>query len=600
VAGDELSGDERGGAEVGAPSSTAEPGLSSQADHDTEKSFLLELLAQAERAYDIQRSRRLFVNRNLRMDLVQLIGFDMDYTLAIYNQDRIDKLSIECTVKKLIAKRGYPAEILDIDYDPQLAIRGIVVDKELGNVFKMDRHGHVGKVYHGRQPLSRDEQRDLYRRERIRLSAPRYAWIDTLFALPEAAMYVRLVDYLDEAHRAGKLPRPDYVQLFNDIRMCIDEAHRDESMKTVIKADLPGFLQKDPELALTLHKFRSSGKKLFLMTNSLWDYTDCVMTYLLDGELPAYPSWRNYFDIVVVGAAKPTFFTDRPPFYELDVTPDFHEGGTVPDTVTAANSPSVTGGFGGAGGARIRREARSSFERGRVYQGGNLVDFEEMAGIRGDQILYVGDHIYGDILRSKKSSAWRTAMIIQEMEEELGLTDRHQGEFLRMQELEHKRARLDDEVTYQQLLLKSLNRVVDAGRHLGAPGNGGPPAGNGNTTAAAEAKAAGPAPTNGVPELSHERAALEAARKRTKLSVDRLRRALRDTVGETQDLEGEIDKAFNPYWGLLFKEGNENSRFGEQVADYACVYTSRVSNFLSYSPLQYFRAPRDVMPHERE
>jgi hypothetical protein len=50
---------------------------------------------------------------------------------------------------------------------------------------------------------------------------------------------------------------------------------------------------------------------------------------------------------------------------------------------------------------------------------------------------------------------------------------------------------------------------------------------------------------------------------------------------------------------LLFKEGNENSRFGEQVEQYACIYTSRVSNFLNYSPVQYFRSPRDLMPHER-
>ena len=57
--------------------------------------------------------------------------------------------------------------------------------------------------------------------------------------------------------------------------------------------------------------------------------------------------------------------------------------------------------------------------------------------------------------------------------------------------------------------------------------------------------------------------------------------------------------AFNPYWGAVFRESAENSRFGEQVEDYACVYTSRVSNFLAYSPSQYFRGPRDRMPHER-
>jgi hypothetical protein len=48
----------------------------------------------------------------------------------------------------------------------------------------------------------------------------------------------------------------------------------------------------------------------------------------------------------------------------------------------------------------------------------------------------------------------------------------------------------------------------------------------------------------------------------------------------------------------MFREGTENSRFGDQVEDYACVYTSRVSNFLSYSPLRFFRSPRDQMPHE--
>ena len=50
----------------------------------------------------------------------------------------------------------------------------------------------------------------------------------------------------------------------------------------------------------------------------------------------------------------------------------------------------------------------------------------------------------------------------------------------------------------------------------------------------------------------------------------------------------------------MFREGYEVSKFGEQVEAYACVYTSRVSNFRFYSPMQYFRGPRDRMPHERD
>src|SRR5439155_662158 len=73
---------------------------------------------------------------------------------------------------------------------------------------------------------------------------------------------------------------------------------------------------KDPELAPTLHKFRSAGRKLFLLTNSRWPYTDRMMTYLLGGSMPEYPTWRHFFDVVIVAAQKPAFFQQRRPLEE--------------------------------------------------------------------------------------------------------------------------------------------------------------------------------------------------------------------------------------------------------------------------------------------
>ena len=70
-------------------------------------------------------------------------------------------------------------------------------------------------------------------------------------------------------------------------------------------------------------------------------------------------------------------------------------------------------------------QVKNGLHRGHVYQGGNLQEFEEKTGILGEKVLYVGDHIYGDILRAKKSSVWRTAMIVQELEQELSLSERH-------------------------------------------------------------------------------------------------------------------------------------------------------------------------------
>ena len=80
--------------------------------------------------------------------------------------------------------------------------------------------------------------------------------------------------------------------------------------------------------------------------------------------------------------------------------------------------------------------------------------------------------------------------------------------------------------------------------------------------------------------------------------IDRLKRRLRDLDAELEELEDRIDKAFHPFWGSLFKAGPEVSLFGDQVEQYACLYTDRVSNLIHYSPLHYFRSPRDRMPHE--
>jgi len=490
------------------------------------------LLGDTSTEIDVPRRNRVFCNRNLRMDTIEMIGFDMDYTLALYHQAKLETLSIELTLQKLVEKHGYPEEIKALHYDPQWAIRGLMVDRSLGNVFKMDRHSHVGRCYHGFEKVASDDRRHIYRNERINLSSERYEWIDTLFGLPEAVMYTTLVDWSDRTHGAGQV---DYDKLFGDIRTAIDEAHRDDTLKSVIRADLPAFIVKDGSLAETLHKLRSSGKKLFLLTNSLYDYTTAVMSFLLDGERKAYPSWRNYFDVVIVGGAKPAFFNERRPFVQID-------------PVTAEP----------CGNGEVKALARD-----RVYQGGNVIDFEDMTKIRGENVLYIGDHIYGDILRLRKQHMWRTAMVLQELEREVAVGERLEGQIRDVELLDRRRRNLESEIDFQALRLKRMARLL-------------------------EDPALGPA----------ARQRLEEAKRLTKHALERLRDRMGLMAEEVESLEDAIERAYNPYWGSCLREGNENSRFGEQVNDYADLYTSRVSNFLSYSPLRYFRAPRRPMPHE--
>jgi len=115
------------------------------------RQLLLPLVAAgsgATSAHSIARSDRVFVNRDLRFSNIDWIGFDMDYTLAIYRQERMDTLSVELTVERMI-RRGYPAYLKNLSYDIRFPIRGLLVDKRYGHVLKMDRYKVVQRGYHG-------------------------------------------------------------------------------------------------------------------------------------------------------------------------------------------------------------------------------------------------------------------------------------------------------------------------------------------------------------------------------------------------------------------------------------------------------------------
>jgi len=528
---------------------------------------LLHSLDATELSAPLEPARQVFTNRNLPLDQVSLVGFDMDYTLAIYKRLPMEELQYDLTMGKLIAKRGYPQVITRLPYDPAFVIRGLVVDKARGNILKMDSHGVVGRVFHGRTSLAPEVRREVYRNTPVRLSSTRrFASLDTLFSMPETCLYSNLVDFFEGRVSRGESgdplqitapsmehlrevlagtevhPRVDepetpinYFKLFDDVRDCIDEAHRDDSLKSIIKKDLGTYIFKDPELALTLHKMRSSGKKLFLLTNSHWDYTQHVMTFLLEGQIQEYPSWRHFFDVVVVGASKPRFFTENNPFLEVD-------------PLTGETRPVV-------------RQDR--FERGHVYQGGNIRDFEKRLGLNGDQILYVGDHIYGDILRSKKNNMWRTAMVVQELEEEINVLETHRARLWALTDLDKKRFELDAAISQRKTLLSRLEHE----------------------------------PVMNKPDAPPE--VIESAIRLLRKKLDQDKRELRMVAAQAERIEAEVETALNPYWGMVFKEAHELSRFGEQVEEYACIYTSRVSNLLYYSPMHFFRAMRTQMHHER-
>jgi HAD superfamily 5'-nucleotidase-like hydrolase len=470
----------------------------------------------------LARSERVYVSRNLPMAYVDWLGFDMDYTLAIYEQQAMDTLSVELTIANMI-ELGYPEYLRKLEYDIRFPIRGLLIDRRLGNVLKMDRFAAIHKGYHGFRRLDRDQLRDLYWHTKVRPDSERFHWIDTLFGLSEVTSYVSIVEAMER-----RKERMDYDRLFDDIRRSIDMAHATGEVHRRVLDDLPRYVDRDPHLAKTLHKLRSGGKKLFLLTNSPWEYTEAMMRYLLGEQMQEYRSWEMFFDIVMVSARKPLWFNGEQPFEELVES---------------------------RGGARRPRKGTvRELERGAVYSGGNLRTFERLTGVVGSRIVYVGDHIYGDILRSKKESAWRTAMIIQELDAEISANQNTADAIRKKLALDEQRSHQEDELRFYQQRLKKIDR----GQTVTDP----------------------------------------AETARVRRGIETVRTILKHMNAEQKKLERHIDSSFHPYWGSLLKERGEMSSFGAQVARYADVYTRRVSCLRHYSPEQLFRSPHDFMPHE--
>jgi HAD superfamily 5'-nucleotidase-like hydrolase len=499
----------------------------------------------------------VYTNRDLDLSGIKLVGFDMDYTLAIYKKAPMEQLQYDLTVDKLVTQMGYPAEIKALRYDPSSVIRGLVVDKRTGNVLKMDTHGRVTRAWHGHRRLTVDEITTLYAHARLRLGSESLASADTLFSMPEVSLFANLVEFferrLDNNEPATPLAMPPDApsdrllgrintwKLFDDVREGIDAIHRDGSLKNVIMADLGAYFVVDEGLPLTLHKLRSAGKKLFLLTNSYWLYTDAVMSFLLDGQLKEYATWRQYFDVVITGGKKPAFFTERRPFLEVMAKKG------VEQTIGEVDA--------------------DRFERQRVYQGGNIADFERMAQARGEEILYVGDHIFGDIVRSRRDSRWRTCLVVEELEGEISGTLDNAERTEALNDVDNRRFALDDEIALHRGLLDRLEASLDGDN--------------------AEAS-----------DNDDHRGEIEDTARRLRKEIDVAKRALRALDKEALEHQDALDKSFNSSWGRLFKASNDLSRFGAQVELYACCYTSKVSNFRHYSPMHFFRAPREVMSHD--
>ncbi len=182
---------------------------------------------------------------------------------------------------------------------------------------------------------------------------------------------------------------------------------------------------------------------------------------------------------------------------------------------------------------------------GKVFQGGNWQHLHKMLGIKsGDEILYVGDHLYADVLRSKRTLGWRSVFIMPELEEEIRVFD----ESLPLRNRIEGLRRMRDE----------LGLIAEEIRCNGDKND--------------------PVVQKKIQELEEDDDLIKST-----LSI----------------MLEQWHASFHPIWGAMFNAGYQDSRFAFYVENYACLYTSRASNLGLTSISRSFRTTMEAVPHDK-
>ena len=456
--------------------------------------------------------KKVFVNRTLNLKRIRFIGFDMDHTLIRYNSSNFEAVAHQIMLEKLVSDKNYPKSILKLQFDFNRAIRGLVIDKVRGNVIKLSRHAAIRVSYHGLKPIDYMTQKKLYKSTYIDLSDPDYDTVDTTFSIAFAGLFMQLVELKDTTEAATL---PDYYALAEDLNYALDKGHRDGSIKDQVRKDLDKFIIKDPVVVKDLERYKKHGKRLFVVTNSDYSYSKLLLDYAINPFLTEHKHWSELFEFTITLAQKPKFFVDKSRFLRVD-----------PKTETMQNQ-------------------ENQLEPG-IYQGGSAHVFTTDLAAAPDEILYIGDHIYGDIVRLKKDCAWRTALVVEELADELVK--------------EKKNAPVNHQINELMAQKIPLETKVD--------------------------------------DLISEQ--IEGGHKKHETQIHDLMDEISEIDKKISTLIKKQQTAYNPLWGEVSRAGIEESYFAYQVDRFACVYMSKLSDLLDLSPRTYFRSVRRPLAHDFE
>jgi HAD superfamily 5'-nucleotidase-like hydrolase len=298
--------------------------------------------------------------RPLDLSTIEAVGFDLDHTLALYDDHAVNLLAARETAPILEsaghADASFPTE------DVTTTARGLSMDLRHGNVIKIGADGGVMMARRGEDWLSDHAIAASYDGHDPTDEATTWH-VNSPFDIPTlwffSTLGPRIRDPKDAAY-AGRV--------LGDIRRSLDRSHTHGELKRHITRDLSRFVSPAGKLIPGLERWKRQGKRLFVVTNSDPVYAGHVLDHVLGRD------WQDLFDLVLTDAGKPRFFTD----------------------------------------AYSDRPPRESRVNAHVLDHAHASHVEARLGVEPSRILYAGDNARTDIAPALRRG-WRTVHVVAEL-----------------------------------------------------------------------------------------------------------------------------------------------------------------------------------------
>ncbi|XP_051548500.1 5'-nucleotidase domain-containing protein 3 isoform X2 [Myxocyprinus asiaticus] len=254
----------------------------------------------------------IFANNEMSLQDIEIYGFDYDYTLAFYSS-HLHTLIFSIARDILIQEHRYPEGLREYGYIPNFVIRGLHYDVQKALLMKIDAFHYIqlGTVYRGLNPVPDKEVIAMYEGSHVPLEimsdfygksshGQTMKQFMDIFSLPEMTLLCCVNDYFMK-HNIDYEP----VHLYKDVKEAIGDVHVKGILYRAVEAEIEKYVCYAEQTHAVLQKLSKNGKKMFLITNSPFDFVDRGMNYIVGKD------WRDLFDVVIVQADKPGFFNDR-------------------------------------------------------------------------------------------------------------------------------------------------------------------------------------------------------------------------------------------------------------------------------------------------